>query len=516
MKKKTIFLLILLLAATFLRFFKLKEWFFFMVDEDTVNLVAKRIIIDKRPVLLGPDIPGGLHTGPLFYYLTALLMVFSGFNPIGEAIFSALFGILSAFLLFFIGEKIFSKRIAFFALVFYTFSSLVIIYNRTYNTLTFSLLATLLAYFTFFKLKEGKHKWIYLLSFSLILGTHSEGSGFSLILLTFLFFYFYRIKVERRLLLKSLAIFLLSFSPLLLFELRHNFVLTERLLVFFSFQSNTQLSAWQLIKGSLSSFLLAPRVFSRIFFLSGSTNLSCQILPCIACLKERGQIFPILWVLSLMIILFFLRAFFKKKKGWGATLLSLHFLIMFAGLFLYNLFLPGYIYEWLWVIFFPGFSLMAAYFLDFLWLRGLKIGVFLFLGIFIFFNLKTFFFLSNPFGLKVKEKAIKYALEEVGDSDFYLDSIGECFSFGGYRYLFWFFGREPVYSYTDELYWDWLYPRPEKERPNKGVVLVHHSEGNQTDFFQKYETYTEKAVSRKNFGQLEVLISKENDLDLKR
>ena len=60
-KKTTLFIffIFLLISAIFLRFYKLKELFFFMVDESTINLVAKRIIVDKRPILLGPDIPGG-------------------------------------------------------------------------------------------------------------------------------------------------------------------------------------------------------------------------------------------------------------------------------------------------------------------------------------------------------------------------------------------------------------------------------------------------------------------------
>lgn len=43
-------------------------------------------------VPLGPGIPGGLHTGPLFYYLGAIIMFFSRFGPLGEAVFASLNG----------------------------------------------------------------------------------------------------------------------------------------------------------------------------------------------------------------------------------------------------------------------------------------------------------------------------------------------------------------------------------------------------------------------------------------
>lgn len=509
MKKIKLFLLALLLIAALLRFYKLKQLFFFMVDESTVNLVAKRIVIDRRPILLGPDIPGGLHTGPLFYYLTALIMFFAKFNPLGEAIFASLAGVLTAGLLFLIAKKIFSsQRTALFSTIFYTFSCLVIIYNRTYNTLTFSLIAALLTYYSCYQLKKGKEKWIYLLSFALILGTHSEGSAFSLVLLSFLFFIFCLPvdKLKNRLLfLKTSVIFLLSFSPLIFFELRHNFVLRQRLLAFLSFQKATELSFSGFLKGLVASLLLVPQVFSRIFFLSGEPNILCQILPCLACVKNRGEISSVLLFLSLIITLFFLKDFFQKKKNFGIKLVGWHFFIMILGLLVYNLFLPGYLHEWLFAIFFPAFCMIAGYFFDFLWQR-FRWTVLLFLGFFIFSNFKTFLSLYNPFSLPLKEKAIKYAMGKVGNKDFYLDSIGECYAYGGYRYLFWFYSREPIYSYIDELYWDWLYPRPLKEKPKTGIVLVHHSPQNSKDFNKRYQQYLEQQIDKKTFGNLEVLI----------
>jgi len=480
-----------------------------MVDESTANLLAKRIIIDHRLILLGPDIPGGLHTGPLFYYLTALIMFLVRFNPLGEAIFCSLVGVGTTVLLYLIGKKIFtSKRIAVFATIIYVFSCLIIIYNRTYNTLTFSLLAALLSYYSLYQLKQGKVKWIYLLALALILGTHSEGSAFSLVLLSILFFGFnlFPKKINKlRLLGKGLIIWLFSFLPLVFFEFRHNFILFKRLPEFFSFSKTMNLGFYNSINNLISRIILIPQALSRIFFLSGKPDLSSQILPCIAFVQDRKQISVILLFFSVGIIGYFLSEFWKNKQNVGVQILGWHILVMVFGLLLYGLLLPGYLHEWFFAIFFPAFCLIAGYFFDFLW-KKTKLLVIVFFIVFISVNLKTFFAIKNPNGLAVKEKAIKYALAKIDSKEFYLDSIGTCYAYGGYRYLFWFYGREPLYSYADNLYWDWLYPRPIKDKPDLGVVMVNSLDKNDQGFLQSYNAYKKITKASQKFDAIEVLI----------
>jgi len=494
MKRQKFFLIILILAAGFLRFYKLKELFFFMVDESTVSLVAKRIMIDRRPVLVGADIPGGLQTGPLFYYLTALIMGAAKMNPLGEAIFASGLGVLMVGLFFAVSQKFFSsKRTALLTSLFSAFSCLIIIYNRIYNSLTYSFLAAILAYYAL---------WL--------LATHSEGSGFSLVLMTILFFAFCRFEQKKIRGLKVFWPFLASFSPLLVFDLRHNFVLWGRVKSFFSFASESSLGAVRESEQLFFPFLEIAKVFSRIFVLSGEPNLSCQILPCQYCLDQtRGFFNPFLLVFSLIIIIFFF-AKREKKKLLIKRIIGLHGLSMVIGLFFYRLFMPGYFQEWLLAIFFPAFLLMAGYFFNFLWTRS-RLGVIVFLAFFIGANLRIFFSLSNPVGLGTKERAVKYALEQVSGQDFYVDSLGECYGYGGYRYLFWFYGQAPSHSYVDNLYAGWLYSLTVAPAPGLGVVMVSPAGQEGQDFSEKYNFYKEKSFASQQFDGVEVLLVNSKD-----
>jgi 4-amino-4-deoxy-L-arabinose transferase-like glycosyltransferase len=514
LKKNRFFFLCFLLVfvSLFFRLYNLKKLFFFMVDESTANLVAKRIFVDHRLILLGPDIPGGLHTGPLFYYLTGLIMFFSNFNPIGEAIFASLLGTICLVLILFIGKKLFNSRnIAFFAGIIYAFSNLIIIHNRVYNTLTFTLLASLLTYYSLFQLKKGDKRFAWLLGLALVLGTHSEGSAFSLVLLSILFFIVNNFPKKKESRLLVFLILAVSFLPLVFFDLRHGFVLSQRFARFFSFSNAKSLPGIIGFKNIGTIVLVLPQVLSRIFFLTGKPDLSCQILPCSYCFKQtRGNYSYFYLVFSFVVFLYFIVRFFKEKKNFGLQIIGLHFFSMIIGLGLYNLFLPNYLFEWLFVVFFPGFCFISAYFLNFLWVKFRPL-VFIFLGLFMIVNINSFFKLKNPWSLFYKEKAIKYALNQVNNRDYYLDTLGSCFGYGGYRYLFWFYGQEPVYSYADDLYWDWLYPRPAKPRPSLGVVIVNPTTEEPDEFYQKYNQYKQNMIARKRFAEIEVMIVKESE-----
>lgn len=178
--------------------------------------------------------------------------------------------------------------------------------------------------------------------FALILGVQSEGTAFSLLLLTVLFFIFYLKLPEirkRSLFLKSTGIFLFSFLPLVFFELRHNFVLLGRLKKFLTFQNSGSLSFIEIIRNFFSSVFVIPQILSRIFLLSGEPNLTCQVMPCSFCVQERAKTPLVLVIFSLVVILsFFLKDFFSKRKNLGAKIIGFHFLSMLAGFFAYNIF----------------------------------------------------------------------------------------------------------------------------------------------------------------------------------
>lgn len=508
--KYQLFLFALLLAGIFTRFYNLSDWLYFTIDEERDAFIMRRIIVEKRPVLIGGSIPGGLYIGPAFYYLSAIIMAFSSLNPIGEAIVASSLGVLSIWLVYKIGEKLFSKQTSIFASIFYTFSYLVTIYNRIYWPLVLAPLISLVVYYLLARLSkksQNNRKYIYALAIAAIIGVQSDPSNFSTLILAMSFFIVFKIPFNSYV-KKGLALFAIAHLPLLLFDIRHNFLNAKALINFFSFGRHT---------GSfnpLSIFIALKRIpetISRTISISGPLNVSEQINPCIQYFQARANIHPASITAAFFVMGIFIFLFIKNKHKLGYKLIGSHLIIATLGVIIYNLFFPGYTNEWFFYVLFPAFAFMFGTSLSLIWKQTKTVAIFC-VGIFIFINLRSFINTTNDFGYKQKAQAINYAIEKIGDKSFYLDSLGSCHSYEGSRYLFWLFGKEPAASYMDPVYGDWLYPHPNLDRkdiPLK-VVLVSPLKNETPQFYERYLPYLQKATYKQAFGSIEVLIVDEN------
>lgn len=512
----TPFLLIFLtLIGLFLRFYKLTEWFFFMIDEDLTSFLIKRMLFERKPLLVGFSFPGDIYPGPLFYYLGALIMVLFKMSPGGWAYFASLVSSTGIPFIYYVGKKIFkSATLGVFAAILYTFSYLINIHNRTFNPLITGPILTLLVYFSLYKIIEKKQlNWVYPLILALTLAAQTEGSNLSLIFLTIFMWLAYKLPIRHPKVLKAMGIFFLSHITVLIFDLRHHFVVSRALIKFFSFKHSSGFN----LKTSLQAIPLLPRTLARILFISGPTDLTKQILPCKKYLilidKQLDKQLPLL-IFAWFLVIFFLASFFlKKKRSFGLKIVTANIFVNLFGLVVYGLLLPGYAHEWFFVVFFSGLCLVAAYLFAFLWRGGLlnKILVLVFLLIFIISNLKTTLRATSSYGFKNKNEAVLYAVEQVRGQDFYLQSLGSCFRWG-YRYLFWLNKHEPVISFMDYLLAGWLYPKIEvKEKPKIGVVIVNWEDKETEGFMEKYKQYLQKTRERKTFEQIEILIVNESE-----
>lgn len=501
----------LILTATFLRFYKLSEWFFFNIDEERLNFIIRRIIVFKRPVLTGWEIPGGILVPPVNYYFGALVMVISGNNLIGQAVTASLFGVFGVFLIFFVGEKIFKSRtVAFYACLIYSFSYLVNIYNRLSINLLFGPVLSLLTYWSLFKvIVQKQKKWLFVLSVIFIFATQ-EGSMISLIFLTLISLAIFKVKLKTKDYLLPLLIFFLSFIPLLIFDFRHNFYISRKFLGFFG---SIKINQSQ-FKFPGEYFNFTFRTFSRFLWPTGPNDLNLQILPCKNYLTIINSQTPAFFsVIGFLIISFFVCKSFSKKALFGQKIITLHLLIILFGMFVYSLVNPGYLYEWFFIVFTPALGFIVAYLL--VGLRNYKLGrilSFILLIGFILYNLKTLLTATAAIGYQDKISAIKYSLGLIAEKNFSLEVIGNNCNGFGYRYLFSHFGKEPVASYTDHLYAGWLYPKETEKKSDYKLVLVPLTDLDTLDSKNKYQDYKDKSINNKRFGNLEVLLIKENEI----
>ena len=111
-------------------------------------------------------------------------------------------------------------------------------------------------------------------------------------------------------------------------------------------------------------------------------------------------------------------------------------------------------------------------------------------------------------GLTYKRQAIEYTMREVGNRDFSLDSLSTCWRYGGYRYLFAVFGREPVKSYVDpNLAYLYGPTKVAPEHPETVVAFITHDFVPETNsFYRQYSFLKAHEVENRIFGNIEVVI----------
>ena len=74
MKVVSVFLIIILSLAFFLRLYRLEEWFYFMKDEALLAFRGWGFFALNRPFIIGGGSPLGFHLPPYFYWFSALFL----------------------------------------------------------------------------------------------------------------------------------------------------------------------------------------------------------------------------------------------------------------------------------------------------------------------------------------------------------------------------------------------------------------------------------------------------------
>lgn len=505
---KRLYILLPVLSTFFLGLWRGSEFFFWNVDEEIISLTVKRIVVDHIPQLIGFPIPGGIYLGPLIYYVFSPFYLLSAMNPQGLAFFSAAISTLTVYFVFVVGRKLFNNTgIGLIAATLYGFSYLTFVYSHLFTGLTFVPLLALATYYLISKISEStKQKYVYALGIVLIIATQNEATSLSLPLLALVCWPVFKLKVRMKTFLILCAGFILSLAPLFIFNLRHNNYLIHSIVNFLTLPSKhtDSLSGFEIFYNAV---LILPTTMARFLFVNGPRNIADQILPCADLLANRQStlIYPLI-VVSVFALFYFLFISIKNKTAAGKIIL-IHSAIIFAGIALFNLFLRGYFFEWMLVIFFPAMALIFAYFLYHLTKYGLwgKATILTIFLTFVSINVGSIFKTNSDFGLANKMQAVSYALEKVNGKPFELDSIGSCYA-QGYIYLFWKGGQLPVKSYADDMFSSTLNLNLNKIKPSTTVVMVNPSGSEIKVFYEKYNSYLAHAKKRLRIGKIEILI----------
>lgn len=228
-------LVFVLLLAFFLRFYKISEYMTFLGDEGRDAIIVKDILVNHHFPLIGPPTSvGNIYLGPLYYYMMAISMGIFWLNPASAAGMDAFFGVASVIMIYYLGKVWFGRLTGLIAAYLYAISPVTILAARSSWNPNPAPFFALVSMFSLYKLHRSGN-FLYLALTGLSIGAALQMHYLAVILIPIaavLWFYeivFRKFKQlqTRKLItgtLLGIIFFVFIMSPLIWFDLRHNFL----------------------------------------------------------------------------------------------------------------------------------------------------------------------------------------------------------------------------------------------------------------------------------------------------
>lgn len=235
--------ILILLFSVFLRFYRFEEFVTFLGDQGRDAIVMKRIVtLEHFPAIGPPSSLGQIFLGPFYYYLTAPFLLLFNFNPVGPAFGVAIISLIGSVIAFLLIKKETNFLTALLFFILSSLSSVNIQFSRfSWNPNLLPVFSFFTLYF-FYKLLKTKNKWYAVifgafLSFSIQL----HHLAFLLIPTIFLVGICNAWKDKENSLIThifnyciSVVSFLFFSLPLLIFDLRHQYLNSRNFIKMFT------------------------------------------------------------------------------------------------------------------------------------------------------------------------------------------------------------------------------------------------------------------------------------------
>ena len=279
----------IILLASFVRLWHIGSYMTFLGDEGRDVMVVRDMLLGRKFTLIGPGTSiGNMYLGPLYYYMMLLPLAVTNFSPVGPAIQIALLGVVTVALLWWIGRQWFGRTPALLISLLYSLSPTVITYSHSsWNPNIMPFFALISIYGIWKVWRFGYWRWLVVsaVSFAFILNSHYLGLLLLPVIVLFWFLARPACRQARRYTLISIFSFLVLMSPLLFFDLRHNWLNFRAIAAFFTDRQTTvNLKAykalpkiwpiWQDINTSLLAGKNTPAgVFASVLLVIGMVYL---------------------------------------------------------------------------------------------------------------------------------------------------------------------------------------------------------------------------------------------------
>ena len=230
--QKMLFIVLIgvLALAAFIRFYRLPEYMTFLGDEGRDALIVKKILIDHDFPLLGPPTSvGNIYLGPIYYYMMAFSMAVFWMNPVAAAGMNAAIGVLTVFLVYYLAKQFFGRVPGLIVSALYAVSPVTTVYSKSSwnpNPAPFFSLLAVIGIYHSRKFKD--YRWLVLTGAALACALQMH--YLALILIPAVIVAWFKAFIIRsgshfwKGTVGGILIFFLLMSPLLIFDLKHNFL----------------------------------------------------------------------------------------------------------------------------------------------------------------------------------------------------------------------------------------------------------------------------------------------------
>lgn len=437
--------------------------FIFLIDQGRDMMAVKNIIYDHHLTLIGPYTSlQGVFQGPLWYYLLSLpTFVFNG-NPLGPMLMMLIVSMLVLLVAYSWVKKLFGSTAAIFTLLLFVVSPEAIAaatYIWNPHPMWLLIPVYFLSLYSVFCLKKSNFHLILWPVVALMFHFQTALAAF-VFLATFVYLILFgRESFRQRKFFYGLGLALIFFLPQILFDIRHNFLMTKSVINIFSghdqglFVKGENRNYFDLIKGNISLFYYNfGTSFVRDGHLKNLPLFALIVIFACSILQRRARFFP--------------------KKEWSFVSLSLVIIAITAVLsFTYPFPLRYWFLTGFQSVYLIIFGIILSLFWR--WIIG-KILILFFVTILLFYSgQKLYYLYLNPpdeggvAKIKGKEKAIDFIYRDAKGKPFGLLIFTPPVYTYAYDYLIWWQGKHKYnyIPYSEKKGTFYLLIEPDSSKP---------------------------------------------------
>ena|SRR3989344_2930827 len=311
---KHLLIIFIILVGISLRSYDLVNRYGFAADGDLFSWIVRNIVDDKHLRLVGQQTSTlGIFIGPLFYYLLVPFYVLNLMDPVGALYFAVTISALTIISFYFVFWKLFDQVTGIVAV----FLQAVLLTRVTHDRWVVPTITTSIwevwYFFTLVMLLRGNFSVMPLLGLLAALIWHISLSLLPILILTPLAIFLSKKIPKVSDIVKGFLVFTVTSFPLIIFEIKHNFIQTTSLIS--SFSSSL---------GDQRSFLdKLPRVFDMAI-----SSLSLIFF-------YPNQIYGVLQNAAFLILIFVLFHFCLPKGVEYKKLMIILFVWIFSMVFFF-------------------------------------------------------------------------------------------------------------------------------------------------------------------------------------